>query len=116
MSQDYARALARITVAQIAEATGFQAVQQSAGDALAELLLQYVSEIGSATHAYAELAGRTDCNVNDVVSSNSHKQPNLYMGVNVMGIKAPSFASCSCWHFRIWAFLSRSSWITLTAW
>ena len=74
MSQDYARALAKITVAQIVEVTGFQALQHSAGDALAELLLQYVSEIGSATHAYAELAGRTDCNVNDVVSSNSHKR------------------------------------------
>ena len=96
MSQDYARALAKITVAQIAEATGFQAVQQSAGDALAELLLQYVSEIGSATHAYAELAGRTDCNVNDVVSSKRHERTICKMGINVIGIEAPLSASCSC--------------------
>lgn len=69
MAQDYARAIAKVVVAQTAESIGFDAIQQSASDTLSELLLQYISEIGSATHSYAELAGRTDCNVNDLVFS-----------------------------------------------
>lgn len=67
MAQDYARSVAKVLVAQIAESVGFDAIQQSANDTLSELLLQYIAEIGSATHNYAELAGRTDCNVNDLV-------------------------------------------------
>ena len=67
MAQDYARAVARVVVAQTAESVGFEAVQQSAGDTLSELLIKYISEIGSATHSYAELAGRSECNVNDLV-------------------------------------------------
>lgn len=67
MAQEYARALAKVVVAQTAETLGFDSVQESANDALAELLLQYISELGSLTHGYAEMAGRTDCNVNDLV-------------------------------------------------
>lgn len=67
MSQGYARALAKVVVAQTAESVGFEAVQQSANETLADLLLQYIAEIGSATHSYAELAGRVDCNVNDLL-------------------------------------------------
>lgn len=67
MAQEYARALAKVVVAQTAETLGFDSVQQSASDALAELLLQYISELGSLTHGFAEMAGRTDCNINDLV-------------------------------------------------
>lgn len=68
MAQEYARAVAKVAVAQTAESVGFEAIQQSASDTLSELLIQYISEVGSATHSYAELAGRTECNVNDLVS------------------------------------------------
>ena len=68
MAQDYARAVAKVAVAQTAESVGFEAVQQSASDTLSELLIRYISEIGGATHSYAELAGRTECNINDLVS------------------------------------------------
>jgi len=57
----------QVVVAQTAESVGYEGVQQSAADTLADLLLQYISEIGGATHGYAELAGRVDCNVNDLV-------------------------------------------------
>ena len=67
MAQEYARAVAKVAVTQTAESVGFEAVQQSASDTLSELLLQYISEIGGATHGYAELAGRTECNINDLV-------------------------------------------------
>ena len=68
MAQEYARAVAKVAVAQTAESVGFEAIQQSASDTLSELLIQYISEVSSATHSYAELAGRTECNVNDLVS------------------------------------------------
>ena len=57
----------QVVVAQTAESVGFEGVQQSASDTLADLLLQYISEIGGATHSYAELAGRVEYNVNDLV-------------------------------------------------
>ena len=67
MAQDYARNVAKVIIAQTAESVGFDTIQQSASDTLSELLLQYISEIGNATHSYAELAGRADCNINDLV-------------------------------------------------
>lgn len=63
----YARAVAKVAVAQIAEAAGYEGIQASANDTLAELMLRYVLELGSAAHSYAELAGRTGFNAADLV-------------------------------------------------
>jgi histone H3/H4 len=69
MSQDeYARRAARVAAAQLAEAAGFDRVQSSSLDILSDLLLRYIAEVGTASHAYAELANRTDANPLDVVS------------------------------------------------
>ena len=54
-------------MAQIAEAAGYEGLQASANDTLAELMLRYVLELGSAAHSYAELAGRTGFNAADLV-------------------------------------------------
>lgn len=62
----YSRQLAHVVAAQLAEVSGFEAVQESALDVLAELLLRYVSEVGTASHEYAELANRSEVNVADV--------------------------------------------------
>lgn len=67
MSDAYARALARTASAQIAEASGFQGMKESVSDALAELMVRYLKELGSSSHAYAELAGRTQATFTDVV-------------------------------------------------
>ena len=69
MTDRYSRQVARIAVAQMAETAGFDGVQESAVEVLADLMLRYVAQLASTSHAYAEVAGRTDCNVNDVVSS-----------------------------------------------
>lgn len=65
-SEEYARRIARVAVAQMAELTGFEAAQESAIEILAELLLKYTAELCSAAHSYAELAHRTDFNICDL--------------------------------------------------
>ncbi|KAK9823474.1 hypothetical protein WJX72_002983 [[Myrmecia] bisecta] len=67
MAEQYSRAVARVAAGQIAQLSGFDAVQRSATEALAELLLQHIAEVGASSHAYAEMAGRTHCNVNDLL-------------------------------------------------
>lgn len=68
MAEHYSRHVSKIVVSQLAETAGFHAVQESAVDVLADLMLRYIAQLGSASHSYAELAGRTDCNINDLVS------------------------------------------------
>lgn len=46
-----------------------QEIQKSALEALTDLLLQQLAELGEASHGHANLAGRTDRNINDVVST-----------------------------------------------
>lgn len=67
MAEEYSRAVARVAAAQLAEAAGYEAVQESAVDMVAELAVRYLSELAAASHSYAELAGRTDTNAGDVV-------------------------------------------------
>lgn len=67
MAERYSRFVSKVVVGQIAETAGFQAVHESAVDVLADLMLRYIAQLGSASHSYAELAGRTDCNVNDLL-------------------------------------------------
>ena len=67
MSDAYARALARTAAAQTAEASGFQSVRESAADALAELVVRYLKEVGASSQAYAEMAGRTHASFPDAV-------------------------------------------------
>ena len=67
MAEQYSREIAKVAVAQIAEATGFQAAQGSAVEVLGDLLLRYLSQLGTAAHSNAEQAGRTEVNLNDVV-------------------------------------------------
>ncbi len=68
-ADDYSRALARVSVAQIAEMAGFEACQESAVDILGDLLLRYTSQLCGAAHDYAELASRTDVNLADVLQA-----------------------------------------------
>lgn len=75
MAEEYSRHVSKIVISQLAETAGFQAVQESAVDILADLMLRYIAQLGSASHSYAELAGRTDCNINDLVSVDSQQLP-----------------------------------------
>ncbi|KAF8389922.1 hypothetical protein HHK36_024441 [Tetracentron sinense] len=65
-SDDFGRAIAKIAVAQICECTGFQSIQQSALEALSDILIRYLCDLGKTAHFYVNLAGRTDCNIFDI--------------------------------------------------
>eukprot|EP01018_Ginkgo_biloba_P001201 Gb_18771 [translate_table: standard] len=65
----FGRAVAKIAVGQICERAGFQCFQQSALEALADIAVRYLGDFGRAAHYYANLAGRTDCNVFDVIQA-----------------------------------------------
>ncbi|KAI3784917.1 hypothetical protein L1987_44025 [Smallanthus sonchifolius] len=66
-NDEFAHAIARIAVAQVCESVGFHGFQQSALDTLSDVACKYVCEIGKASSLYANLAGRTECNVFDIV-------------------------------------------------
>ncbi|KAK9919071.1 hypothetical protein WJX75_009128 [Coccomyxa subellipsoidea] len=67
MAQDHSRAIARVIVAQMAQGAGFERLQASAHESLADLLMRFMAELGSASHSYAELACRTSTNLSDVL-------------------------------------------------
>jgi histone H3/H4 len=69
MADEYSRSVARVIAAQIAEASGFDACQESAIEVLADLLLRYLTTVCSSSHSYAELAGRSQSNLADVLLS-----------------------------------------------
>ncbi|KAI3976708.1 hypothetical protein MKX01_008566 [Papaver californicum] len=64
---DFARAIARIAVAQICETMGCETLQESALDALSDIVIRYLSDLGKTAHFYANLAGRMDSNVFDII-------------------------------------------------
>lgn len=64
---DYSRAISRVAAAQICETIGFEGFNESALDSLADIAIRYVCELGKTSRFYANLAGRTECNVFDVV-------------------------------------------------
>uniref|UniRef100_A0A383W5E7 Transcription initiation factor TFIID subunit 8 n=1 Tax=Tetradesmus obliquus TaxID=3088 RepID=A0A383W5E7_TETOB len=69
MADEFSRSVARVIAAQIAEASGFEACQESAIEILADLLLRYLTTVCSSSHSYAELAGRSQSNLADVLLS-----------------------------------------------
>ncbi|WIA22741.1 hypothetical protein OEZ86_009700 [Tetradesmus obliquus] len=69
MADEFSRSVARVIAAQIAETSGFEACQESAIEILADLLLRYLTTVCSSSHSYAELAGRSQSNLADVLLS-----------------------------------------------
>lgn len=67
MNGEFSLALARIAVAQICESLGFQGFKQFALDTLSDLTCDYIRNIGKLSSFYANLAGRNQSNVFDVV-------------------------------------------------
>lgn len=64
---EFAQAIAKIAVAQICESEGFQTFQQSALETLSDVTIRYIRDVGKTAHYYANLAGRTECNVFDII-------------------------------------------------
>ncbi|CAI5665237.1 unnamed protein product [Oreochromis niloticus] len=66
MCESYARSLLRVSVAQICQALGWDAVQLTACDLLSDVLHRYIQQLGRVCHRYSELYGRTDPVLDDV--------------------------------------------------
>lgn len=66
-AEDFSRHIARVVASQVAEATGFDACQDSAIEILGDLLLRYLTTVSAGCHSYAELAGRSQSNLSDVL-------------------------------------------------
>jgi histone H3/H4 len=71
MAEDYACQISTQVVAQLAEREGFALAHGNALDALADVMNRFIREIGMYAKDYAELQGRTDVNLLDVVRSSA---------------------------------------------
>lgn len=52
--------------------------QESALEALTDIMLRYMTDMGLAIHKYAELAGRTEVNLNDVLVAFEEKDVEIF--------------------------------------
>lgn len=66
---EFGRAVATIAVAQICESTGFHTTRRSALDALADLTIRYISDLGRAANFHAGFSGRSESNVFDIAQA-----------------------------------------------
>ncbi|WOK91633.1 hypothetical protein Cni_G00324 [Canna indica] len=66
---EFGRAVAKIAVTQICESAGFHGTHLSAVDTLSEVVVRYIYDLGKSANFYANLAGRTSCNVFDIIQS-----------------------------------------------
>ncbi|GAV83926.1 Bromo_TP domain-containing protein/TAF8_C domain-containing protein [Cephalotus follicularis] len=65
--EEFAHAIAKVAIGQICEGAGFQAFQQSALETLADIAVRFIRNIGKTANFYANLAGRADGNVFDII-------------------------------------------------
>ncbi|XP_027366376.1 transcription initiation factor TFIID subunit 8 [Abrus precatorius] len=66
-SDDFGRAVAKLAVAQVCEAAGFHGARDSALEALADVAIRYLVDLGKTSEFYANLSGRSQCSVFDVI-------------------------------------------------
>ena len=66
MCESYAHSLLRVSVAQICTALGWDAMELTACDLLADVLHRYLQQLSRGCHRYSELYGRTDPALEDV--------------------------------------------------
>ncbi|KAL2893160.1 Transcription initiation factor TFIID subunit 8 [Bienertia sinuspersici] len=64
---EFGRRVSKISVAQICEGIGFEAMKQSSLEALSQLVVQYISDLAKSATFNAHLAGRSECNVFDIL-------------------------------------------------
>ncbi|OAY41011.1 transcription initiation factor TFIID subunit 8 [Manihot esculenta] len=66
-ADDFGRAVSRMAVAQICETLGFHGFKESALDALTDVAIRYLLDLGKTASTHANLSGRTQCNLFDIV-------------------------------------------------
>jgi histone H3/H4 len=64
---EFSRQIMKHVVAQICQSHNFTGIENSACDALVDILQRYIEEIGYYSSLYAQHAGRVDCNANDIL-------------------------------------------------
>ncbi|CAL5209615.1 unnamed protein product [Lathyrus oleraceus] len=64
---DFGRATAKVAVAQLCEAAGFHAVKDSALESFSDIVIRYLIEFSKTAKFYANLAGRSQCSVFDLI-------------------------------------------------
>ncbi|WOL15463.1 transcription initiation factor TFIID subunit 8-like isoform X1 [Canna indica] len=64
---EFGLTLTKVAVAQICRSAGFHGSHRSAINALAEVAVRYICELGKSAKFYANLSGRTCCNVFDII-------------------------------------------------
>ncbi|XVE61677.1 hypothetical protein DITRI_Ditri06bG0059200 [Diplodiscus trichospermus] len=68
-ADDFGRAVSKIAVAQICESVGYQGFKESALEALTDISIRYLCDLGKNASFRANLAGRTECNLFDVTGA-----------------------------------------------
>ncbi|XP_057540925.1 transcription initiation factor TFIID subunit 8 [Amaranthus tricolor] len=63
---DYSRAVAKMAVAQICEGIGFEVIKKSTIEALSEIMVRFIYDLGKSASFHANLAGRSESNVFDI--------------------------------------------------
>ncbi|KAK4283591.1 hypothetical protein QN277_000526 [Acacia crassicarpa] len=66
---DFGRAVSKVAVAQICESAGYHSIKESALEAFADIAIRYLSDLGKMAEFYANLAGRSECNVFDLIGA-----------------------------------------------
>ncbi|CAN0926937.1 Transcription initiation factor TFIID subunit 8 [Linum grandiflorum] len=66
-ADEFGYAVARKAVAQVCENVGFDGSKESALDALTDVTLRYLRDLGKTASSNANLCGRTECTIFDVV-------------------------------------------------
>ncbi|XP_078153119.1 transcription initiation factor TFIID subunit 8-like [Carex rostrata] len=66
-NSQYGRAVSRISVTQILESTGFEHSYKRPIDALADVMIRYISHVGKLSVSYCNMSNRTNCNAFDVI-------------------------------------------------
>ena len=64
---EFSHAVTKIAVGQICESVGFHGSNRTAINAMADIMVRYICDLGKSANFYANLAGRTSCNVFDII-------------------------------------------------
>lgn len=67
VEDEFGRAIAKVAVTQICERIGFESCNDSALEALADLAIRFVKDLGKVSIFYTNVANRTECNVFDII-------------------------------------------------
>lgn len=76
MAEEHARAVARVAVGQIADVVGYDLAHGNALEAVADVMIRYIRELGTYAKEVAEYQGRTDVCVLDVVRAPRQRSRN----------------------------------------